>query len=403
MTRALPCLVLALLALGLGATSATAQNLPKGYVSLFGDYFPHRSDTTELRARIFVEEKVEPTPRVRFTLSGFVEGLAADRLTRETAGIVRLQDANVELHSAKADLLAGYARVTWGKLDEIQPTDVINPIDVSRFFFEGRSEARLPVLLLRGRIHPSENVSIEGVYVPDFRPGRFDRFHEATSPFNIAATQTLPPSIDDRQPAFTWRNGQGGVRVSATSGRIDWSVSAYRGIEPFGLYRVATPTSIVIDYPRFTMIGADVEAVRGEWGIRGELAAFVDDSFQSPNLQIVDAHSIDAGAGVDRRAGDYTLSATVLVHSESHISNRTDVSLVMSLDRTFARERYRFRGFGVFNASESSGFLRGIGVANLRDNLGLEASLGWFAGSGRDLVGRFSDSDFVYLRLKYYF
>jgi hypothetical protein len=33
----------------------------------------------------------------------------------------------------------------------------------------------------------------------------------------------------------------------------------------------------------------------------------------------------------------------------------------------------------------------------------LEGSLGWFISSGRDLVGRFSDDDFAYARLKYYF
>jgi hypothetical protein len=391
--------VFALIMLGIAASPVAAQSLPTGYVSLFGDYFPNRDDTTELRARVFAEEKIEPAPNVRVTLSGFAEGLAADR---GGAGIVRVQDANIDFRGTRGDLLAGYARVTWGKLDEIQPTDVINPLDVSRFFFEGRSEARLPVLLVRGRLHPSENVSVEGVYVPEFRRGRFDRLDEPSSPFNIS-NQMLPVPIDDREPPFTWRNGQGGVRVSATTGRVDWSVSAYRGIEPFGLSRADTPASIVIEYPRFTMVGADFEAVRGQWGIRGEIAAFVDDNVQSPGLQIVDSRSIDAGAGVDRRAGDYTLSATVLVHSESHISNQTDVSLVMSLDRTFARERYRFRGFGIFNASQSSGFLRGIGFANLRDNLALEASIGWFAGSGRDLVGRFSDSDFGYVRMKYYF
>jgi hypothetical protein len=42
-------------------------------------------------------------------------------------------------------------------------------------------------------------------------------------------------------------------------------------------------------------------------------------------------------------------------------------------------------------------------MATLQDNLALEASIGWFTGDGRDLVGRFADSDFAYLRLKYYF
>jgi hypothetical protein len=173
---------------------------------------------------------------------------------------------------------------------------------------------------------------------------------------------------------------------------------------------------VAVAYPRFTMIGADFEAVRGKWGLRGEAAAFVDDNFQSPDLRVVAGRSFDGGVGVDRRAGDYTLSGTVLVHSESYdspladagagrdaVGGRTDVSLVVSADRTFARERYRLRGFGVYNATEASGFLRGIAMTSLRDNVALEGSIGWFGGDGRDLVGRFSDSDFVYVRFKYYF
>ena len=409
---------------------AVAQGTTAGHVGVFGDYFPNRADTTELRARLFVEQKVEPSPPVRMTLSGFAEGLVARRpeVSPETDGILRVQDANLELRAKRVDLLAGYARVAWGKLDEIQPTDVVNPLDVSRFFFEGRSEARLPVLLMRGRVHVSDNVAIEGIYVPDFRRGRFDQLAEPSSPFNIVAGVECPPTgcpalpatIVDRQPPFTARNGQGGGRMSATTGRVDWSVSAYRGFEPFGLYRLETiagpvpgvpPPALVLDYPRFTMIGADFEAVRGAWGMRGELAAFVDDSFQSPDLQILSGNSVDGGVGFDRRAGDYTVSGTVLFHVESYdpgigraeTDGRSDVSLVLSVDRTFARERYRLRAFGVFNATESSGFTRVIGMANLRDNFALEASIGWFAGEGRDLVGRFGDSDFAYLRARYYF
>ena len=45
------------------------------------------------------------------------------------------------------------------------------------------------------------------------------------------------------------------------------------------------------------------------------------------------------------------------------------MSVIVSADRTFARERYRFRGFGVYNASGGAGFVRGIVMASLRDNL----------------------------------
>lgn len=447
-----PILLVALgVALFSGVRAAGAQT-PTGSVSLFGDYFPNQRDATELRARLFVEEKVEPSPRLRLAISGFAEGLLSRRpapgadsgLQSVSDAIVRVQDANVEIRGSRLDLLAGYARIAWGKLDEIQPTDVINPLDVSRFFFEGRSEARLPMLLARARLHAGERVTFEVVYLPDFRRGRFDQLDEPTSPFNLPVSAAEDPVVclaigcptasiplSDRAPAFTVENAQGGARVSVTTGRVDWSVSAFRGFEAFGLYALesvqtippvlppfvpANPPTVAVVYPRFTMIGADFEAVRGKWGLRGEAAAFVDDNFQSPALRVVTGRSFDAGVGVDRRAGDYTLSGTVLVHSESYdtalatsagssdsTDGRTDVSLVASADRTFARERYRLRGFGVYNATEASGFLRGIAMAGLRDNVALEASVGWFAGAGRDLVGRFSDSDFAYVRFKYYF
>jgi hypothetical protein len=419
------------------AQPAFAQR-PTGTVGLFADYFPNRHDTTELRARLFVEEKLEPTPKVVVTASGFVEGLLSRRaipgqgtsLSSVNDAIVRVMDANVQIFGGRVDFLAGYARIPWGKLDEIQPTDVINPLDVSRFFFEGRSEARVPMLLARARLRVSDDVSVDAVYLPDFRRGRFDQLDEPSSPFNLPLNLSTDPAICavigcelplrppiDRSPAFTIDNAQGGVRLSATSGRVDWSVSAFRGFETFGFYTLegdAPVRTVALEYPRFTMIGSDFEAVLGQWGVRGELAAFVDDNFQTATLDVVRGHSFDAGIGVDRRAGDYTVSGTVLVHREAYDEpvvtsdrtledGRTDVSLVASADRTFDRERYRLRTFGVYNLTEESAFVRAIGMATLRDNLLLEASIGWFLGEGRDLVGRFGDSDFVYLRAKYYF
>ena len=420
----------------LTAQAAEAQR-PTGNVSVFTDYFPNRHDTVELRTRLFVEEKLDTKmrsdTRAIVTASGFVEGLVSRRFVAgQDAGlqvvrdaIARVQDANIEVLGSRIDLLAGYARIVWGRLDEIQPTDVINPLDVSKFFFEGRSEARLPMLVGRVRVHLSERLNVEGVYLPDFRRAHFDQLDEPTSPFNLPVLAAQDPtaiSVSDRQPAFTASNAQGGVRISATSGRVDWSVSAFRGLETFGVYtseRSSTvppvAPSVSIDYPRFSMVGGDFEAVRGTWGMRGEVAAFVADNFQSADLRVVTGQSFDAGFGVDRRAGDYTLSGTVLLHSESYdapltisqagdtLDGRTDVSFIVSADRTFARERYRFRGFGVYNASDASVFVRGIWMASLRDNLAIEGSIGWFAGDSLDLIGRFGDSDFAYLKLKYYF
>ena len=430
------------LTLCVGAT-ASAQSVPppSGHVALTADYLPNRAETSELRARLFAEEKIELTPRLRVTASAFAEGLIASRpvATSPPAGAennrtvrdaaVRVHDAFVAYSAGRLDLRAGLARIIWGRLDELQPTDVINPLDVSRFFFEGRSEARLPVALVSGSLYLSDKASLEAVYVPVFRRGRFDQLDESTSPFsplarpgeNLAVCQAigcpvLPPVVVERSPASWGGKGQGGARFTATSGRVDWAVSAFRGYESFASYELVpsapgAPLRIEASHPRYAMLGGDFETVRGEWGIRGELAAFVADNFQSTSLRIANGNSLDAGIGADRRAGNYRISGTLLFHGERRNDDispgdersRSDLSLVLSADRRFARERYGIRAFGLVNMSEQTGFARTIATAQLRDNLSLEGSLGWFAGAGSDLVGQFRDSDFAYLRLKYYF
>ena len=401
------------------AAQASAQVRPTGYISTFVGVFPHADRpvgpsgvvspfrrTVDIRARAFAEQKLTPVDWMRVTLSGFAEGLVGRRSDRSVEdAIVRVQDASVELIGRRVDLLAGFTRVAWGRLDELQPTDVINPLDVSRFFFEGRSEARLPVALARARWFLTDDVTLEGVVVPVFRRGRFDQLDEPTSPFNLVS---LP--VEQVEPH---RDLSGGARFSATTGRVDWSVSAFRGFEPFGAYVPRSAArSVAQVFSRFSMFGGDFETVRGRWGIRGEVAAFTEDTFQDV-IGPVGGRSFDAGVGADLKAGDYRVSGTALFHRERYDrpiqsaegfeTGRTDLSLIASAERSFARETYSVRLFGVYATTEGSLFARSIATAKLRDNLALEGSIGWFFGDGRDLIGRFSDSDFVYARLKYYF
>ena len=281
--------------------------------------------------------------------------------------------------------------------------------------------------LVRGRWYFADDVSVEGVYVPFFRRARFDQLDEPSSPFNIVPPFTtdvvcirapcppIPLPVEQLEPSTSWESAQGGARFNATTGRLDWSVAAYRGFEPFALYEgrvTAAPTgipdlSMQSRHPRFTMIGGDFESViAGEWGLRGEVAAFVADSFQGDGPSVVAGRSFDAGLGIDRRAGSYQFSATVLYHHEDPdepaVEGRSDLSVIVSADRTFARERYQLRGFSVLNPAEETAFVRAIGTARLRDDFALEGSAGWLAGEGPDAIARFGNSDFLYLRLKYY-
>jgi hypothetical protein len=385
----------------LAAPATRAQDFDGHFSTLFAampDVSPAdgRQSIAELRTRLFAEGLFNPRERWHIRAGVFVDGLVADRDALgasgvSTAAVIRPADLYLEFRAAAFDLRAGMSRIVWGRLDEFQPTDVVNPVDLSRFVLEGRSEARLPVALLRGRLFLPGSSTLEGIVVPIFRAGRFDQLEEETSPFRLSP----PGSIERREPRTSWSNVQGGARFTSTIARVDWGVSAWRGFEHFPAYLPSPPGYLAI-FPRFTMVGADFETVRGPWGLRGEFAWF----------NSVSLRSFEGGIGADRRAGSYRVALNALVSR----TDDTDVSLVGYAERSFARETRSARLLAVYDPSDDSAFVRGIGSWSVRDNVSVEASAGWFTGetaagaqSGIDVLALLSRRDFLYLRLKVHF
>ena len=398
------------------AVPVAAQPPVTGYVSMLFDVVGRptddgRSADVEGRPRVFLEHRRDIGGHVRLRLSGYVESLVADRHQADsptTDLIARPQELYLEFVSERADLRLGYSRLVWGRLDELQPTDVVNPLDLAKFFFEGRAEARIPVALARARLFLLASTSLEAVVVPQFRPGRFDQLGEPTSPFNLLLGPAPGASVERGEgPRTTWSNLQGGVRVQTTTKRVDWGLSAYRGFETFGVVQPTADFMALEElFPRFTMVGGDFEAVRGEWGIRGEVAAFLEDSFQATAPPgVLSGQSVEGGIGADRKAGDFRVSGTVLLrrrfvddHSATDLDEH-DVNLIASLDRSFARQTRTLQVFGVYDPTESTSFLRGIFTVALTDRLSIEASGGMFSGSGPDTLGRFAERDFVLVKV----
>ena len=416
-----------------------AQAQVDGHISVLFDVLPNVGDACsaqasacapdsqrvmELRTRLFVERRQEVGAHLRLNLSGYVDGLVADRKASGGSGtssdaVVRPNDLYAEFVSTHFDLRVGASRIVWGRLDDFQPTDVVNPIDLTRFLLEGRSEARLPVGLVRGRVFLPGSSTLEGIIVPVFRAGRFDQLEERTSPFNLAAGAEVvcppfglgPASAelrrgrpcvllvrDRREPGAAWRNVQGGARFTSTAGRVDWAIAAFRGFEAFPSFSLVGPATLVESFPRFTMIGGDFETVRGAWGVRGEAAAFVEDAGRDGPRRM---DRVEAGIGADRRAGDYRIAANVLL--THHRIDGNDVTLIGAVDRTFARETRKVRLFAVYDPTDDTAFLRGIAAVSLRDDVWIEGSGGVFAGSSLDTLGRLTRRDFVYTRLKVFF
>lgn len=385
-----------------------------GTVSIAADFLPRR-DATELRPEVTAVLAWAKGTRWRAHAEGAVAALVARRVTADTTAVaqVRLLDTWIEMASARADLRVGAGRLSWGKLDEVQPSDVINPIDSARFFFAGRHDARLAVPFVRGRWFAAEDVTVEGILTPRFRRSRFDQLDEPTSPFNLVNDAILPAGIalGTGEVAHEEPGGaSGGARVLATSGRLDWSVSAFRGYDAFGpIEFVADVVPAVVGrlvgrHPRFTMVAADAETVAGDWAIRGEAAWFVQKTLQAVSRPgLVAGDVLEAGAGLDRRAGQSRVFASVLLHREWSAEDprvaRSDVNVVGSVERSFRRERHHARAFVVLNPADASAFVRGLWTWTPADNLSFHASAGTFLGEGDDAIARFKGRDFLIGRL----
>jgi len=396
-----------------------------GSVAAMIDHLPNApaGAATELRLRTIVDAVADPKPWLRVRLVGAADGRVGERNGSSTAGALEAREAWVEIAGARGDVRVGAGRLTWGRLDEVQPTDVINPIDVATFLLEGRSEARLPVTFVRARVFAGEALRVEALVVPVFRRGRFDRLDEHASPFNLLAdlpSPSCPPGVPcpdwtfDRDTPAAGRL-QGGARLGVTTGRVDWSIAAWRGFEPFELVTgVSAPTALRLEHPRFTMIGGDVETVIGRWALRAEGAYFPSRTLQvTGEPATFESDVFEAGAGVDRRAGDFTLSGTVLVRLEEAatrvapdllvVESTADVSIVGGFSRTFNRDRIETRVFTLLNPVDRASFLRAVLTWKPVDDLHVETSAGWFAGQGDDVITRFADRDFGYVRVKYFF
>ena len=439
-----------------GPSRAAAQASVEGTASVMADVLPDtaaddgRQTVGELRARVTADVRRTIGDHIQLRAAGYIDGLlgacwpsgrpgCGGRDARGRAAVVRPTDLYVEWRGAHADLRAGASRVVWGRLDEFQPGDVVNPIDLSRFLLEGRGEARLASAMVRGRAFLRRGWTVEGVAVPWFRRGQFDQLGEEDSPFNLGPR--LPPCAGGRnvcptllrQPssprigADAW---QGGGRVTGSVGRVDVGGSVYRGFDAFPVYTVLpVPTfapgppvfSASSYYPRFTMVAGDFETVRGPWGLRGEVAWFPQTTLQSFGAGTttgIPGRTLSAGVGADRKTGDYRVAANVVVtrrRPDRDLLVRalvlpydpgvasTDVLMVGWAERSFVRETRTVRVLAAWNPDAESVFVRAIGGWSLRDDVALEVSGGWLRGSGQDLLSRLAQRDFLYARLKVHF
>ena len=175
-----------------------------GYIETNGLSFTHKQDIFEWRNRLFLEKREDVEDRLTFYLSGRIDTLLSNREEENNDIIARVDDAYCNLYLEKGEVTIGYSKVFWGKLDQLSPVDIVNPLDISQLFLETeRKEAKLAVPIFMVSHYSGEQNRLDIMVLPFFKKGTYDELSERTSPFNIeyfpSPFNTLP--VEELEPS----------------------------------------------------------------------------------------------------------------------------------------------------------------------------------------------------------
>jgi hypothetical protein len=262
----------------------------------FFDNFGDGADTVRL-GNIF-------SGRLNFTMeSSNAEGvinlkIAPTPVYYEGKSPMYVDEAYVRAYFGNFDVEGGLRKLTWGKVDSMGPLDVINPADMSDL--SGMSDS-LSLKIARPLVHVSlrfgQFSKVEGVFVPNFEPGRFAASGRWAALPQMAALSSL------KQPdATTLDYAQAGLRYTTSiGGAADIGAQYYYG-------RLATlavtitsmsPLTGSIAYNPYHQIGVDYAQVLLDFNIRAEFAANITEDIDGDNDTVYNP-SLAWSLGFDR-------------------------------------------------------------------------------------------------------
>lgn len=228
---------------------------------------------------------------------------------------VDIDEAYVDLYSSHADFRIGIQKFAWGRLDEINPTDNLNPEDFRQGIVADELDRKIGVPAIKANTY-SDIVNVELAWIPWFVPYRLPTpeerwFPGVLEPPSSIDTGTAAGAIpvtaryeDVDIPEFGLDNSEAGIRVSKYIGGWDLSASYFRGYDPMPLTGAVSDLTVELEDPlslsydlaldltyepalhRIQVFGFDFTTTVSSFTIRGEFAYFKD-KFYNRKLETV--------------------------------------------------------------------------------------------------------------------
>ena len=215
---------------------------------------------------------------------------------------LKLREAYIDWKGEMLALRIGRQIVSWGKADDIQITDVLNPRDESSFVASDYNESKLGIDAVRLSLL-TEKTQIDAYWIPFFTPSilplaKGNPLHSRVFPEEVDGIGiNYPEKYDDFElPEKRLSKSELALRASTYTSVADLSLYGFYGWEDLPLIRYnpnivfgdgedmpATSYSIDVtgEYKRMYMIGADAAIPAGDFVFRLEGAYFPKRHFQT--------------------------------------------------------------------------------------------------------------------------
>jgi len=233
-------------------------------------------------------------------------GLLVNQLTKvyqDKNPYLDVDEAYLDFFFEKADVRIGIQKFSWGRLDEINPTDVINPEDYSQGSMNEELERKIGIPAVRVSSY-SALVNVELAWIPRYVPYRLPKPEERWYPGPLKAPESVETdgtvgSIpvtsthkDISLPDAGIESSEAAVRLSKLVGDWDLSVSYYRGYDvmpitdAFSDLTIEIVDLLALDYTleldltykpalhKMNVWGFDFMTTLGSFTVRGEVAYF---------------------------------------------------------------------------------------------------------------------------------
>lgn len=332
---------------------------------------------------------------------------------------VRLENAHATLYLGDVDLKVGQQVVFWGSADGVNPVDTVNPRDLSKPI-EDPAEQKLPVPMVRGTYHGPNDVRLDAVLIPVWRPGdvpdeRWQTERQVSPPPGVTIVGEAPP-VDNR-PEPELGNVQFGARATfgldVLSGG-DLSVAYFHGLRgtptvSTELVPTDTPGQVVVqpvfDYDMYDLVGVDVELATQNVVFRGEAAYTMtgDPEGVDPRIQ---NHDVGIVLGAEYTfPGDVVASLSGIadyVAGDAGEDGETTVRAMLA-GRYEASPRVELEGAWLHSLSDGSGLIRPAASYTFADGVTGTAELEALYGTDGSEFGDFRDNSALILAVEYAF